>query len=279
MSSPLDISELVADWPVDRVTAGVTTASATVALAGDPEWVTPIASVAKLFAGYCGLIALEEGTLSLEEPAGPQGATIEHLLSHTSGLAFDSDQRLASPGKKRVYSNTGIEMFCAHLEKRAGMPYRQYLRVGVLEPLGMVSTELWGSPAHEASSSVADLLAFTREVMAPTLVSPRTIGEAVRPRFPDVSGVVPGVGSFDPNPWGLTFEIRGDKWPHWTGSKNSPATFGHFGGAGTFLWIDPQAGLGTVVLTDRGFDGWALQVWPEFSDAVLERLAPAAAED
>ena len=35
--------------------------------------------------------------------------------------------------------------------------------------------------------------------------------------------------------------------------RNSPATFGHFGGAGTFLWVDPVADLALVVLTDREF--------------------------
>ena len=52
---------------------------------------------------------------------------------------------------------------------------------------------------------------------------------------------------------------------------NSPATFGHFGGAGTFLWVDPVVGLAAVVLTDREFGPWALAAWPTFSEAVLRR--------
>src|SRR5690606_41827444 len=94
-----------------------------------------------------------------------------------------------------------------------------------------------------------------------------------RSHFADLAGVLPGIGSFDPNPWGLTFEIRAGKHPHWTGERNTPSTFGHFGGSGTFLWVDPAKRLAAVALTDRDFDSWALEVWPAFSDAVLERYA------
>jgi CubicO group peptidase (beta-lactamase class C family) len=53
------------------------------------------------------------------------------------------------------------------------------------------------------------------------------------------------------------------------GADNSPGTFGHFGGAGTFMWVDPVADIALVALTDRDFGPWALDVWPSLSDAVL----------
>jgi CubicO group peptidase (beta-lactamase class C family) len=53
------------------------------------------------------------------------------------------------------------------------------------------------------------------------------------------------------------------------GPHNSPATFGHFGGAGTFLWVDPVAELALVALTDREFGPWTLQAWPRLSDELL----------
>jgi CubicO group peptidase (beta-lactamase class C family) len=127
-------------------------------------------------------------------------------------------------------------------------------------------------------SSVGDLLAFAREVLRPTLVSPATVGEALTPQFPDLAGVLPGIGRFDPNPWGLAFEIRDAKDPHWTGRRNSSRTVGHFGGAGTFLWIDPDAGVAAVALTDRDFGPWAMEAWPRFSDHVLERYGASARE-
>lgn len=268
-----DLSELTADWPADPVAVGVTGPEGTLGIGGDPEWVTRIASVSKLLLGMTALVAMEEETISLTEPAGPEGSTVEHLLSHASGLAFDSDRMLAVPGKRRIYSNTGIEAFARHLEHRSGMPFEDYLEVGVLEPLGMGSSHLKGSPAHAVYSNVTDLLIFAREVMSPTVVAQTTMAEAMQAHFPGLPGVLPGVGSFDPNPWGLTFEIRGEKYPHWTGSSNSPATVGHFGGSGTFFWYDPEANLAAVALTNREFDKWAMEVWPEFSDAVLERYA------
>jgi CubicO group peptidase (beta-lactamase class C family) len=80
---------------------------------------------------------------------------------------------------------------------------------------------------------------------------------------------VPGVGRFDPCDWGLGFEIHDGKAPHWMGARNSPSAVGHFGGTGTFVWIDPVAELALAVLTDRPFGAWALAAWPQLSDAVL----------
>jgi CubicO group peptidase (beta-lactamase class C family) len=64
-------------------------------------------------------------------------------------------------------------------------------------------------------------------------------------------------------------EIRGGKQPHWTGTTNAPSTFGHFGQSGSFLWIDPVAGVVCGGLSDRPFGPWAIRAWPELADAVL----------
>jgi CubicO group peptidase (beta-lactamase class C family) len=264
-----DLSALLADWPVERVAAGVTDGTGTRAVAGDPGWRVRTASVSKLLVGLAALVAVEEGAVELDEPAGPPGATVAHLLAHTSGLAFDQDRALARPGARRIYSNVGIERFATHLAARTGIGFEDYLHQAVLAPLGMADTALAGSPAHDIVSTVADLLRFGRELLRPTLVAPATLVDATRAHFPELAGVLPGIGRFDPNPWGLTFELRDGKDPHWTGRHNSPRTFGHFGGSGTFLWVDPEAGLGCVALTRREFGRWALAAWPPFSDAVL----------
>ncbi len=52
--------------------------------------------------------------------------------------------------------------------------------------------------------------------------------------------MLPGFGVQRPNDWGLGFEIRDAKSPHWTGSANSGRTYGHFGQSGTFIWVDPD---------------------------------------
>ena len=75
-----------------------------------------------------------------------------------------------------------------------------------------------------------------------------------------------------PNDWGLAFEIRSEKHPHWTGTENSPRTYGHFGQSGTFLWVDPAAELSCVVLTDRAFGDWAKPLWTDVSDGVLRQF-------
>lgn len=264
-----DLTSLVEDWPVDVVAAAVTDGAEIMGGAGDLDWETRIASISKLFVGLVALIALEEGSISLDQPAGPPGATVEHLLAHASGLGFDSERMLAAPGTRRIYSNTGIERFCDHLETRTEMSFTEYLRVGVIGPLGLESVALRGSPAADIHANAADLVRFAQEIMSPTLVTATTVSDATEAHFPSLPGVVPGLGSFDPNPWGLTFEIRGEKTPHWTGRDNSKRTFGHFGGSGTFIWIDPEVGLAAVVLTNREFGPWALEAWPGFSDRAL----------
>jgi len=84
--------------------------------------------------------------------------------------------------------------------------------------------------------------------------------------------VLQDVGRMEPNDWGLGFELRDEKQPHWTGSRNSARTFGHFGGSGSFLWVDPEADVALAVLTDLDFGRWALEAWPALSDAVLTSL-------
>jgi CubicO group peptidase (beta-lactamase class C family) len=150
------------------------------------------------------------------------------------------------------------------------------VREAVLEPLGMTVTELRGSPAHGVWSTVVDLTRFAGELLAPRLVSPETLAEATRVQLPGLSGVIPGLGRQEPSDWGLGFELKDAKRPHWTGNRNAPTTFGHFGGSGTFLWVDPVAELALVCLTDREFGPWALEAWPALADAVL---AGTAADD
>lgn len=267
-----DLSPLLGQWPVAHAAAGVTDATEVRARGGDPSWQAPIASVTKLLVGMAALVAIEEEAITLDEPAGPEGATVRHLIAHAAGYAFDEDRVLAAPGARRTYSNIGIERFAEHLAARTDIPFAEYLQQAVIAPLGLTGTELRGSPAQGMVSTVEDLLRFGRELLRPTLVAPETLAAATSPQFPDLPGVVPGIGRFDPNPWGLTFEIRGDKDPHWTGTRNSPQTYGHFGGSGTFLWVDPQVGLACAVLTDRRFGPWALEAWPRFNDEVLTRF-------
>ena len=233
-----------------------------------------LASVTKLFAAYSALVALEEGTLDLDEPAGPPGSTVRHLLAHASGAGPDSGV-LAAPGARRIYSNAGFETLAAHLADRSGMDATAYVTAAVLEPLGLRDTT-FASPslAHGLTSSGRDVARFALELLRPTLIAPETLADATTTQFPGLAGVLPGFGSMTPNDWGLGFEIRSAKAPHWTGRENSPSTYGHFGRAGTFLWVDPERDLALVALTNKVFGDWAKDVWPAVSDGVLAATTP-----
>jgi CubicO group peptidase (beta-lactamase class C family) len=261
--------QVLARWE-GFVGAAAVTRDGVAARWGDHRSPVALASVSKLVIALAALVALEEGTIDLDRPAGPPGATVEDLLAHSSGLAFDSDEVIAAPRTRRIYSNTGIERLAEHLANAAGMRWEDYVREAVVAPLGMASTEITGSPAKDLRASVDDLVALASELLAPTLVDASTLALATTPHFGDLDGVLPGVGPQRPNPWGLGFEIRGHKSPHWTGSRNSPATFGHFGGSGTFVWVDPDVGIALVALGTHEFGPWALDLWPALSDAVLD---------
>lgn len=272
----VDALALIDGWDAPEAAAGVVAADGTVASRGAVEAVQPWASVTKLLTGLTLLVALEEGTVDLDEPAGPPGSTLRHLLSHASGLPLDGAEPMTEPGRRRIYSNSGIEVAADLLADRAEMPFVEYFAGAVAEPLGLRG-ELAGSPAHAYGGPLADLIALGRELLAPTLVAPETMDEAATVQFPGLTGVLPGLGRMEPNDWGLTFELRDGKSPHWTGTRNSPRTFGHFGRSGTFLWVDPGAGIACGVLTGRSFGDWAKEAWPAFSDAVLADGSGASA--
>lgn len=263
-------------WPVGWAAAGaVRRAAGVVARRGDDR-PAPWASVTKLVTAYAVLVAAEEGAVGLDDPAGPPGATVRHLLAHASGLGPDDGRVLAAPGRRRVYSNAGYQVLAGHLAARSGLAFDVYVAEAVLRPLGLDGTRLGpgDSPAWGAVGPLGDLLALAAEWLAPRLVSPTTLAQATAVAFPGLDGVLPGFGPQSPCDWGLGFELRDAKAPHWTGAANSPATFGHFGRSGAMVWVDPVAGLGCAALADRAFGPWAARAWPELSDAVLAAHAP-----
>jgi CubicO group peptidase (beta-lactamase class C family) len=255
-------------WPAPHVAAGVVRDAEVVAARGPRDRVFRWASVTKLVTALASLVAAEEGTIDLDEPAGPEGSTIRHLLAHASGLPFEAGAPTGRPGRRRVYSNVGFEVLADHVAAAAEMPFADYLSAAVLEPLRM-RAELRGSPAAGLHGTLDDLLLLARELQSPRLLAPETLAEATAVQFPGLAGVLPDLGRMEPNDWGLGFELRDAKSPHWTGSSNSPRTFGHFGGSGTFLWVDPDAGAALGSLSDLDFGDWAKEAWPQLSDAVL----------
>jgi CubicO group peptidase (beta-lactamase class C family) len=256
-------------WGADHAGIGVTDPSSTVAVEGEVDRSMALASVTKPLVAYAVLIAVEEGSVGLDAPAGPPGSTVRHLLAHASGLPFEGREAIAAAGTRRIYSNSGFDVLGDHVADRTGIAVGDYLREAVLEPLGMTATELRGSPAKDGWSTVDDLLRFGRELLAPTVLSEATLDAATTTVFDGLDGVLPGFGQQHPLDWGLGFEIKGTKAPHWTAPGGSPRTFGHFGGSGTFLWVDPDAAVACACLTDKAFGDWAITEWPRISSAAL----------
>ncbi|OBI88734.1 serine hydrolase domain-containing protein [Mycobacterium asiaticum] len=262
----------LADWPVPNVAAAVVGPDGLRASHGDTGHPFALASVTKPIVARAAQIAIEEGVVDLDTEAGPAGSTIRHLLAHASGLAMSSNDTLARPGTRRMYSNYGFTVLAETIERESGIEFGRYLAEAVCEPLGMTDTSLEGGTAAAGfgvTSTVADLAAFAGDLLRPTTVSTQMHDNATTVQFPGLNGVLPGYGVQRPNDWGLGFELRDGKSPHWTGASNSARTYGHFGQSGGFLWVDPHADLALVVLTDRDFGEWALDLWPAVSDRVI----------
>ncbi|MEN4399436.1 serine hydrolase domain-containing protein [Mycolicibacterium senegalense] len=267
-----EVLDVIDTWPVDSAAAAVIGPSGVQASRGDIDKPFSLASVTKPLVARAAQIAIEEGAVELDTPAGPPGSTIRHLLAHTSGVSMRSAEVLARPGQRRIYSNYGFELLARAVEAAADIEFGAYLTEAVFEPLQMSGSALLGgaeAAGYGGVSTVADLAVFAGELLRPALVSEQLHEQAVTVQFPGLDGVLPGFGVQRPNDWGLGFELRDGKTPHWTGSANSPRTYGHFGQSGTFLWVDPVADLALVVLTDRDFGDWTYPLWPAVSDGVL----------
>ena len=227
-------------------------------IVGDPDRIFSLASVTKPIAAYAALVAVEQGRIGLDDPAGPTGATVRHLLAHASGLPFSKGEPIAAPGRRRIYSNYGFDVLGEFLSEQLGMPVQRWVREAVAEPLGMDTFDLvagqWlvpdadavpgGSIAADGVASADSVARFLAELLAPTLISRELFEAAARPQFDGLAGVLPGYGKQLNNQWGLGFEIRGRKDPHWLSSDFSPRTIGHFGQSGSFIFMDPQVEQG-----------------------------------
>jgi CubicO group peptidase (beta-lactamase class C family) len=263
-------------WGAEHAAAAVVRPDGVAASHGDAGHVFRWASITKPVTALTTLVAIEEGVVDLDGPAGPEGSTVRHLLAHASGLPFDDGPPIAPVGRRRIYSNQGFDVLASHVATAAEMPFERYLAEAVLAPLGM-EAELRGSAGSELHGTLGAAEALARELLAPTLVAPETLAEATSVAFPGLSGVLPDYGRFDPLDWGLGFELKDGKEGHWSGTLTSPRTFGHFGGSGTFLWVDPELSLALVLLTDREFGEWSKTAWPALSDAVVREGTRATA--
>jgi len=134
-----------------------------------------IGSIGKTFTGISILQLEEKGKLNVTDPVSkhlddfPYGdkITIHHLLTHTSGifnyfahpefrtkmygirnvaealtLIYDQDLLFETPGERFSYSNSGIVILGAIIEKVTGLNYSDYIEENILKPAGMNDTNI-----------------------------------------------------------------------------------------------------------------------------------------
>lgn len=259
----------ISDWPVDNV-AGALIGPDGVETVGETSRAFDIKSVTKPVVSMGVMLAVEEGAVELDQPAGPEGSTLRHLLSHASGVDFDSRDAKRPVEDRRIYSSAGYEWAAEIVGDATGIPFEQYLDEGLFRPLGMTSSRLAGSAGHGLISTVDDLAKFAAEVLNPQIIHPDTVKDMRTVQFPDLRGIVPGYGMHRPCPWGLGFEIHGEKDPHWMGANMPADAAGHFGMSGTYLWIAGDYAM--VSLTDRDFGDWAKPLWAETNAAIWDEI-------
>src|SRR5213594_2707054 len=113
-------------WPAETVAVGALRDGEILGTHGPRDRVFRWASVTKLATALAALVAAEEGVVDLDEPAGPPGSTVRHLLAHASGLPFDQGPPIAKPGTRRIYSNAGFEAAAERIAANAEMPFAEY---------------------------------------------------------------------------------------------------------------------------------------------------------
>ncbi|MDQ4213388.1 serine hydrolase domain-containing protein [Microbacterium capsulatum] len=250
---------------------GVTGPDGTRAVQGDPQAVLPLASVTKPLTAWGVLVAVDRGLVDLDEPAGPAGATVLDLLDHTSGLPMEGSEPQRAPGERRIYSNAGFDALAAHVADAVGMDFADWMLREVTLPLGMERTDVTGRPSAGASASIEDLLLFGREVLRPTLIPVALRDRALTVSHPGLRGLVPGYGSYADNQWGLGFELKGVKSPHWLSDAFPPETAGQFGALGSFLFIDRSRDLAAAFLSGVPFGEEHKRIWPPLTDEIVAR--------
>ena len=218
------------------------------------------------------------------------------------------------PGTQRWYSNAGYVQAARLLEASSGLSCAEYLGEAVLAPLGMDASlglkpgdevraarvwqagrygegELFNSekfrrdapPQGGGFASARAYGAFLSCLLAGgdagggrALLAEETVEEMLAAQFGPLPGGVGGVGEWPDLCWGLGFDVRGRRQPHWSGGTLSERAASHFGASGTLAWLDPERGLGLVALANRGtYAGWWREPWADLGAAVTAAAAAA----
>jgi CubicO group peptidase (beta-lactamase class C family) len=265
-------TSLLREWPAGSslVVRRLSPASShDIAVIGDVEAVRPWASVTKVAVAFAAARAVSSGAAAYEDPVGPAGSTLAHLLAHASGLGLEAGDPSMAVGARRIYSNAGIDLAAEHLAGEPGAA--GWLSRNVSEELGLDVT-FAGRPAAGAQGSVLDIASVAEALAVGRGIEDSVRKTALSPYLPDITGVVPGFGRFDPCWWGLGVELHGNK-NHWMGTVASPTAYGHFGQSGALVLVDPDTRLLVAAAAGEPFGEWARATWPTWINDVLRWAA------
>lgn len=136
----------------------------------EPDMIFRLGSITKQFTAVAILMLAEQGKLSLQDeitkflpdyPTQGKTITVEHLLTHTSGIKsytsmpewlplwrkdfsvkelvdlFKNQPMEFAPGERWNYNNSGYVLLGAIIEKASGLTYEEFLQKNIFGPLGM----------------------------------------------------------------------------------------------------------------------------------------------
>ena len=89
--------QLVAAWDVANAAAAVVADGRAVGTIGDLDRVFRLASLTKVATGWAAMVAVEEGTIGLDDPVGQPGCTLRHLLAHAGGYPTNGAEPITKP--------------------------------------------------------------------------------------------------------------------------------------------------------------------------------------
>ena len=282
----------------------------------DADTLFALASLTKPLVGAACMVALEEGLLELDAHVRDGFTLrhlLSHCAGlPEAGLRWQEPPEYA-PGTQRWYSNAGYVQAARLLEEASGMTCAAYLHEAILAPLGMDASlglaaadaprtaRVW-QPGRYGDDELFNSERFRRDappqgggfasargygrlltcllaggaVGGAALLAEETVDEFLAPQFGPLPGGVNGVGEWPDLCWGLGFDVRGAREPHWAGPSLGPRTASHFGASGTLAWLDRDLGIGLVALANRGsYSGWWREPWAALGTAVTAAAAAA----
>jgi CubicO group peptidase (beta-lactamase class C family) len=271
-----------------------------------------LGSMNKMMTGVACMQLVEAGKLSLEDPVSKylgddwlpkvdkSKVRVKHLLTHTSGLGsyfteewqrssralyrsiedwkpICKDETLAfEPGTNWQYSNTGMLIAGAVVEKASGMDYYEYVRTRITGPAGMTNSDFYetdlvnknlavgyereqgpggravyrnnlyahvvrGGPAGGGYSTVEDLLKFDQALRGGILLKKESLAELWR-AYPEIGSQEYGLG------WGIDERMGGKVVGHTGGFDGISAAFNMYLDAGyTVVTLSNMGGAAQLV--------------------------------